>query len=268
MHLERLTFILEVVGQKGEATVAEICAHSDLPKPSAYRLVQDLVSVGLLEPVTRGTFSIGSRLKRITQSDHSDRALLEVIAPALKKAATQYGAAFFLSRLRGKSVEIIHVETPDTGVSYLHPGLGKRPLHACSCSKAVAAFLPELLLTSDMEGRLRAYTEFTLTNVNDLEANSKQSASVVLQNASKRLNAACVPSQRPLRLAGQVLQCPSVLLDRCGFSRQRSATNLEPELPELRRMYRQIWAGILQQTPNCLVNFKVNSQCEPVQNLA
>ena len=170
MHLERLTFILEVVGQKGEATVAEICAHSDLPKPSAYRLVQDLVGVGLLEPVARGTFTIGSRLKRITQSDHSDRALLEVIAPALKQAASRYGAAFFLSRLRGKSVEIIHVETPETGVSYLHPGLGKRPLHACSCSKAVAAFLPSLLLTSEMEGRLRAYTEFTLTNIDDLEA--------------------------------------------------------------------------------------------------
>ncbi len=170
MHLERLTFILEVVGQKGEATVADICAHTDLPKPSAYRLVQDLVGVGLLEPVARGTFTIGSRLNRITQSDHSDRALLEVIAPALKQAATQYGTAFFLSRLRGKSVEIIHVETPDTGVSYLHPGLGKRPLHACSCSKAVAAFLPNLFLTSDLEGRLRAYTEFTLTNVHDLDA--------------------------------------------------------------------------------------------------
>jgi IclR family acetate operon transcriptional repressor len=170
MHLERLTFILEVVGQKGEATVADICAHSDLPKPSAYRLVQDLVGVGLLEPVARGQFTIGSRLKRITQSDHSDRALLEVIAPALKKAATQYGTAFFLSRLRGRSVEIVHVETPDTGVSYLHPGLGKRPLHACSCSKAVAAFSPDLHLTSDMVGQLRAYTEFTLTNVHDLEA--------------------------------------------------------------------------------------------------
>jgi len=170
MHLERLTFILEVVGQKGEATVADICAHSDLPKPSAYRLVQDLVGVGLLEPVARGQFTIGSRLKRITQSDHSDRALLEVIAPALKQAATHYGTAFFLSRLRGRSVEIVHVETPDTGVSYLHPGLGKRPLHACSCSKAVAAFSPDLYLTSDMEGQLRAYTEFTLTNVCDLEA--------------------------------------------------------------------------------------------------
>ena len=56
MHLERLILILEIVSQKGEATVAEICAHSDLPKPSAYRLVQDLVSSGLLEPVAKGRF--------------------------------------------------------------------------------------------------------------------------------------------------------------------------------------------------------------------
>ncbi|WP_420860508.1 IclR family transcriptional regulator [Algirhabdus cladophorae] len=170
MHLERVTLILEIVGQKDVATVADICAHSDLPKPTVYRLVQDLVAVGLLEPVARGTFSIGLRLKQITHREQSDRALLDIIGPALKQAAAQYGSAFFLSRLRGKSVEIIHVETPQTGVSYLHPGLGKRPLHACSCSKAVAAFSPDLFLTSEMEGRLRAYTEFTLTSVQDLEA--------------------------------------------------------------------------------------------------
>ncbi len=170
MHLERLTLILEIVGQKDEATVADICAHSDLPKPSVYRLVHDLVAAGLLEPVARGRFAIGTRLKRITQSDQSDRVLLELIAPALKQAATDRGVAFFLSRLRGRAVEIIHVETPDTGVSYLHPGLGKRPLHACSCSKAVAAFSPDLLLTQDLEGRLKAYTEFTLTRIEDLEA--------------------------------------------------------------------------------------------------
>ncbi|MEQ9258014.1 MAG: IclR family transcriptional regulator C-terminal domain-containing protein [Roseovarius sp.] len=170
MHLERLTFILEIVGQKGEATVAEICAHSDLPKPSAYRLVQDLVAAGLLEPVARGRFALGSRLKRITLGDQSDAALLEVIAPVLRRAAEAEGAAFFLSRLRGRAVEIIHVETPETGVSYLHPGLGKRPLHACSCSKAVAAVSPGLLPAGEIEGRLRAYTEFTLTRMEDLEA--------------------------------------------------------------------------------------------------
>lgn len=170
MHLERLITILEHVSLTGEATVASICAATDLPKPSAYRLVQDLVSTGLLEPVAKGRFSLGARLKRITRDDTPDQLLLDVVAPALKAAAQQHGAAFFLSRLRGRAVEIIHVETPDTGVSYLHPGLGKRPLHACSCSKAVAAHATEPLLVQALEGRLRAYTEFTLTRPEDLEA--------------------------------------------------------------------------------------------------
>lgn len=173
MHLERLILILEIVGQKGNARVADICAHSDLPKPSAYRLVQDLVGAGLLEPVARGQFSLGGRLKRIVRSDQSDPALVEVIAPVLKRAATEHGAAFFLSRLRGKDVEIIHVETPETGIAFLHPGLGKRPLHACSCSKAVAAFSPGLIAAQSLQGRLKAYTEFTLTRIEDLEAEFK-----------------------------------------------------------------------------------------------
>ncbi len=168
MHLERLTLILEIVGQKGEATVADICAHSDLPKASAYRLVQDLVGAGLLDPVGKGRFAVGTRLKRITEPDQSDEILLETIAPVLRQAADDHGAAFFLSRLRGRAVEIIHVETPLTGVSYLHPGLGQRPLHACSCSKAVAAFSPEVAKT--VTGRLKAYTDFTVTDPDELEA--------------------------------------------------------------------------------------------------
>ena len=168
MHLERLTMILEIVGQKGEATVADIVAHSDLPKPSAYRLVKDLVSTGLIEPVSRGRFTVGTRLKRIVQSDASDAALINLVSPILKEAANTRGVAFFLSRLRGPNVEIIHVEIPETGVSFLHPGLGKRPLHACSCSKAVLAFNPDLDIPKGIEGQLKAYTDFTLTRVEDV----------------------------------------------------------------------------------------------------
>jgi DNA-binding IclR family transcriptional regulator len=60
MYLERLAMILEIVGQKGEATVADICAHSDIPKASAYRLVRDLVDAGLLDPVAGGRFAVGN----------------------------------------------------------------------------------------------------------------------------------------------------------------------------------------------------------------
>jgi DNA-binding IclR family transcriptional regulator len=170
MHLERLALILEVVGQKERATVADICALSDLPKPTAYRLVQDLVSSGLLESPARGEFAIGTRLKRITLRNHSDPALLEVIAPVLASAASDYGAAFFLSRLRGHRVEIIHVAAPQTGVSYLHPGMGMRPWHACSCAKAIAAVSPELLSHYKLDGHLKRYTERTITNREDLAA--------------------------------------------------------------------------------------------------
>lgn len=170
MHLERLILILEIVGQRAGSSVADICKLSDLPKPTVYRLVQELVSAGLLEPVTKGAFVIGARLKRIAHSENSDQVLLEFIAPVLKQAATELGTAFFLSRLIGSSVEIIHVEIPDTGVSYLHPGLGKRPLHACSCSKAVVAFSQENMDLKAVEGRLKAYTEFTLTRVEDFHA--------------------------------------------------------------------------------------------------
>ncbi|WP_370402391.1 IclR family transcriptional regulator [Sulfitobacter sp. JB4-11] len=184
MHLERLTSILEIVGQKGAATVAEICAHADLPKPSGYRLVQDLVSVGLLAPSGRGQFVIGTRLKRITHSDLSDKALVEMIAPVLTQAAAEYGAAFFLSRLRGDRVEIIHVTTPSNGVSYMHPGVGKRPLHACSCSKVIAAFSPELWSKQDLNGQLKKYTESTITCLQDLE--------VELETIRKRGYAECI----------------------------------------------------------------------------
>lgn len=166
MHLERLAVILEIVGQKGEASVGEICAHSDIPKPTAYRLVNDLADAGLLDSVARGRYAVGNRLRRVTEASQSDRLLLETIAPALREMADAHGVACFVSRLRGRSVEIIHVETPRTGVSFLHPGLGKRPLHACSCSKAIAAFSPDI--ADAMTGRMKAYTEFTLTDPDHL----------------------------------------------------------------------------------------------------
>lgn len=169
MHLNRLTLILEIVSQKGRATVGDLCAHSDLPKPTAYRLVQDLVSAGLLDPVGRGQFALGARLRRITQSEYSDAALIDAIAPTLHRAAVDQGAAFFLSRLRGQAIEIIHVETPQSGVSYLHPGLGRRPLHACSCAKAIVAFSPDVAQMAG-GGPLKAYTEQTVTCWDDLNA--------------------------------------------------------------------------------------------------
>tara|TARA_Y100001960_G_C14474091_1_gene728392 strand:- start:136 stop:660 length:525 start_codon:yes stop_codon:yes gene_type:complete len=80
----------------------------------------------------------------------------------LKDTAIRLGEAVFLSRLRDHSVEIIHVETPsDPSRDYIHPGLGSRPMNACSCSKAIAAFADEEFRERVLNGPLRAYTDRT-----------------------------------------------------------------------------------------------------------
>jgi DNA-binding IclR family transcriptional regulator len=48
--------------------------------------------------------------------------------------------------------------------------MGKRPLHACSCAKAIAAVSPGLLSHDALKGRLKRYTERTIRSREDLEA--------------------------------------------------------------------------------------------------
>jgi DNA-binding IclR family transcriptional regulator len=171
MHLERLILILETVAQAGRAmTVTEIGAATHLPKASTYRLVRDLVDTGLLEPRSKGAFALGARLRRMVRQDLGEQHIVDCARPLMRQAADSHGAAFFMARLRGHGVEIIHVETPrDERVSYLHPGLGYRPLHACSCAKAIAAFSNEPMIRTALEGKLRAYTDYTHTDMAELE---------------------------------------------------------------------------------------------------
>jgi len=62
------------------------------------------------------------------------------------------------------------VETPvDATRSYIHPGLGNRPLHACSCSKAIAAFADKSFRQEFLSKPLRAYTELTKTQPEEIE---------------------------------------------------------------------------------------------------
>ncbi|MFK7881610.1 IclR family transcriptional regulator [Roseobacter sp.] len=171
MYLERLLSIVEVVaglGGSAAMTVSEIAEATGVPKPSLYRQVNDLVEAGLLEPRENGRYGIGMRARRLSDQFVSPDDVKRLALPLLKKAAREIGVAFFLARLRGASVDVIHAEVPVTGVSYLHPGIGARPLHACSCGKAIAAFCEGHALTQVLSGRLRAFTDHTKTDLGNI----------------------------------------------------------------------------------------------------
>jgi IclR family acetate operon transcriptional repressor len=164
MHLERLINLLEIFAVAGRAvSVAEVQKASGLPKPTCYRLIQSLQEQKLLDqPGEDGKYIIGERLIRIALLGKSDIDVRNCAAPLLKGAATNFNETVFLARFRNSKVEIIHVETPDDPArAFIHPGLGVRPMHACSCSKAIAAFAEPSFQDSILSQSMKQYTDHT-----------------------------------------------------------------------------------------------------------
>ena len=171
MKLDRVMSVLECVAVAGRPiTAAELQASTDLPRPTCYRLLQTLAQHRLLEE-NDGRYRIGDRLMRLALLGQTDVDVQRAAAPTMKEAAIGFGEAVFLSRFRDKGVEIIHVEAPsDPARSFIHPGLGFRPMHACSCSKAIAAFAEEAFREEILAGPMRAYTEHTKQDSDQLRA--------------------------------------------------------------------------------------------------
>jgi len=163
MHLERLLTVLEAVAVSGRAVTApEIQQLTGLPRPTCYRLLQSLAEQRLLDEPEPGRYLVGERLVRLALLGQTDVDASQAAAPTLREAADQFGEAVFLSRFRNKGVEIIHVETPqDATRSFVHPGLGFRPMHACSCSKVIAAFGEDGFREEILSGPMRSYTPQT-----------------------------------------------------------------------------------------------------------
>lgn len=177
MHLERLIGLLEIVSVVGRpVSVAEVQKATGLPKPTCYRLIQSLQDQKLLDqPADDGKFVIGERLIRIALLGKSDVDVRRCAAPILKAAASTYNETVFLARFRNSKVEIIHVETPDDPArAFIHPGLGARPMHACSCSKAIAAFAEPEFQDCILSGSMKQYTEHTKITEAELRAEFAQ----------------------------------------------------------------------------------------------
>jgi DNA-binding IclR family transcriptional regulator len=156
--------------------VGEIQKATGLPKPTCYRLIQSLTEQKLLDqPFDDGKYVIGERMIRIALLGKSDVDVRRCAAPLLRAAATTFNETVFLARFRDSKVEIIHVETPDDPArAFIHPGLGVRPMHACSCSKAIAAFAEPEFQDIILSGNLKQYTEHTKISEDDLRAEFAQ----------------------------------------------------------------------------------------------
>ena len=174
---ERLIRLLEAIaGAASPLNATELARLTDVPRATIYRNINALVDCGFVEVTDCGNrYVLGMRFVKIALTGKSDTHVLNAVAATMQLLVKDLGETAFLARYRGGRVDLIHIDTPtDPSQSYIYPGLGPRPAHACSSAKAIAAFIAPELRDELIETHPMRYTENTITDPRLIERELKQ----------------------------------------------------------------------------------------------
>ncbi len=171
--LNKVASILDAFGQPPHKfTFTDVYEQTDISKASIHRLMGQLVDAGFLEKSGTGkTYQLGRRLNRLLHFNASGALLEPMFNTELQSVADALGEAAFAARLSGNEVELFEVCGPSAkNSSYLHPGLGIRPIHACSSAKCILAYQDEEEITRLLETNLAKIATTAKRTKKDLQS--------------------------------------------------------------------------------------------------
>lgn len=169
--LERYLQMLEVIAAgQGAVTVPMLSASLNLPRTTAYRLVDGLLQSELITPDKDGGYAIAERLIRLLSLGRSTASIDTLAGEQLRLLSEATGLTSYLSRLAGKTVRSVAMRTPDevSGI-YVVPG-AELPVHATAAGKAIMAFQPEKIVAEATRGPLPRLTRRTVIDRTALRA--------------------------------------------------------------------------------------------------
>lgn len=163
--LERAISILGAFdAERANLRFSDIVARSGLPKPTAHRLISELLANGLLEREERGTYVVGLRAFEIGALAPRAYRHRGAVAPHLERARQETGADVMLSILDGDETVLVEHLLGRTRIP-LAAGLGERlPLHASAVGHIMLAFGPPQLLQRVESAPLRSFTSTTIAD--------------------------------------------------------------------------------------------------------
>lgn len=161
--VDRAITILEILARSGEAGVTEVAAELGVHKSTAFRLIGTMEARGMVEQAdVRGKYRLGLGLVRIAGSSVARIDIVQVSRPICKELAAETGETVNLAVLVDSSALYLD---QIAGASSLQPHnwVGqRRPLHATSSGKALAAHLEQREVDA-LIPHLEAHTAHTVT---------------------------------------------------------------------------------------------------------
>ena len=162
---ERTIQLIEAIAEAGKPTTSqELVSATGLPQATVYRQVAELVTVGWVEKSGQG-LQLGRRLLQLILAGQETAQLKIASAAPLAALVSATGETAFVARYINRRVELFDCLLPKLkGKAAIYPPLGDRPLHACSASKSILAFLPRTELEALLKGDFERFTDCTLTS--------------------------------------------------------------------------------------------------------
>lgn len=170
---ERLAQVLDCFASPPhECGFMQVVRRTGLPRASIHRMIGQLAGVGYLEPGPGGRgYRLGPRLYSLLHAHLDTDRLTGLVRPVLAEVTHGCGMASFAARLTQGRVDLFATATPDDPMhSHVFPGMGMRPVHACSSAKVLVAFQPEALRADLLAAPRERFTRRTLTDDDDLIA--------------------------------------------------------------------------------------------------
>jgi IclR family transcriptional regulator, acetate operon repressor len=134
--------------------LAELAAHTGLPKPTLHRLLASLLAHDLVEQDSESRYALGVGLVRLGLGALAVDPFVRVARPELERAVRAFGETFFLVGARaGRLVVLDKVE--GTGLLRAAPSIGAEvPVELTASGRLFLGIAPDLLLDSPSSRRI------------------------------------------------------------------------------------------------------------------
>jgi DNA-binding IclR family transcriptional regulator len=168
--------IIEILSQSGRFTLKDITLQVKLPKPTVYRILNTLQSLGYVEyEQATQNYTLSQKFLALAKQYVNKNSLINIAIPYIKKLSEIFGETINLARLIDQGATFIHIEESTHAFRFVDQVGDRAPLHSTAIGKAIAAFLPEKRLKElFIHYPFQGFTKKTITNLDALKSEFKK----------------------------------------------------------------------------------------------
>ena len=142
----------------------ELSARAQLPKSTAYRLINDMMRHDLLQRDPCGRIRIGVGMWELSNRASDAVELASLARPHMTSLHDFVGENTQLGILREREVLFVERMSKPSAVVHRSRTAGRLPAHASSCGLVLLAHAPRHVREAYLRGPLAAFTEHTTTD--------------------------------------------------------------------------------------------------------